>query len=50
MHLVWPIVRPFLSKRLLEKVQLHGHAVSAIHQDIDPAVLPPQFGGTASEY
>jgi hypothetical protein len=46
MNFLWALVRPFMKKKLRERVHFIGTDVAAFHEFIDPQVLPPEFGGT----
>jgi hypothetical protein len=43
------MVRPFMSKKMQQRVHLLGKDNEAFHEFIDPAVLPPEFGGSLQE-
>lgn len=43
------IVRPFLSKKMKERIQAFGSDFTALHQLVDPAKLPPDFEGTSND-
>jgi hypothetical protein len=46
MNFLWALVRPFMKKKLRERVHFIGTDVAAFHDFIDPEVLPEEFGGT----
>lgn len=49
MSFMWALVRPFMSRKMRERVKMLGPDVAKLHQLIDPAVLPPEFGGSSTE-
>ena len=49
MSFIWAVVRPFMSEKMKSRVHFIGKDTSAFHDFIDPAVLPPEFGGTLEE-
>lgn len=46
MSILWMIIKPFMKKKLRERIHLHGKDIAALHKVVDPANLPPRFGGT----
>ena len=42
------IVRPFMSRKMKERIRLFGADFSELHRRVDPALLPPDFGGSAA--
>ena len=42
-------MRPFLAKKLQSRLRLLGKDRAALHAVVPPAVLPPEFGGTAKD-
>jgi len=45
--IVWAIVKPFLHENTRKKVNILGASFQeALHEHVDPANLPPDFGGT----
>jgi len=44
----WAVVKPFMKKKLTKRVHLLGNDLPALHAAIDPANLPPEFGGTGT--
>jgi hypothetical protein len=49
MTFLWALVRPFMSQKMKARVHFIGAHTSAFHDFIDPAVLPPEFGGSLEE-
>eukprot|EP00879_Flechtneria_rotunda_P018511 GHRR01019423.1.p1 GENE.GHRR01019423.1~~GHRR01019423.1.p1 ORF type:complete len:133 (+),score=52.57 GHRR01019423.1:1211-1609(+) len=49
MRFLWAIVKPFMSKKLRQRVHFIGSNTAAFAKFIDLAVLPPEFGGTLDE-
>lgn len=47
--LVWKVAKLFFKKKIVDRVKMLGHDVSKLHELVDPAVLPPLFGGTLVE-
>lgn len=45
----WNMVRPFLKKKLTKRVHMLGNNLERMYEAIDPAVLPPDVGGTLQE-
>ena len=45
---VFAIVRPFMKDKMKKRMTLHGNKFDMLHKIIDPAVLPPAYGGTHS--
>ncbi|CAK8673740.1 unnamed protein product [Clavelina lepadiformis] len=46
---IMAIVRPFLKKKLLDRIHLHGTNFKGIHEFIDPSILPPYLDGTGPD-
>lgn len=44
----WAVVKPFMKRKLTKRVHLLGNDLPALHAAIDPANLPPEFGGTGT--
>lgn len=42
-------MRPFMKKKILDRVQAHGEDYESIHKFIDPSILPPYIGGTGQD-
>jgi hypothetical protein len=42
----WAIVKPFLKKKLVNRLQLFGNDVEKLQSHIDPSNIPVEFGGT----
>jgi hypothetical protein len=50
MTFMWAIARPFMSKKMRDRVMLLGDGFERLHKEImDPTNLPPEFGGTSTE-
>lgn len=49
MSFMWAIVRPFMSAKMRSRVHLLGSDLKKLHELMDPADLPPEFGGTSTE-
>ena len=49
MSFMWAIVRPFMSAKMRSRVHLLGSDLNKLHELMDPADLPPEFGGTSTE-
>ncbi len=47
--LAFNIVRPFLSKEAAEMIMFHPD-YDSLHQHVDKAALPEEFGGTAGTF
>lgn len=43
---LFALVKPFLSKKLKQRVRVFGDNLEELHNEIDPAVLPAEFGGS----
>ena len=44
------IFKPFMKKKMLNRVHVHGSNYVAIHKFIDPSLLPPYLGGTGPSF
>jgi len=44
------IFKPFMKKKLLNRIHVHGSNYKAIHEFIDPCVLPPYLDGTGPSF
>ncbi|OQR79936.1 alpha-tocopherol transfer protein-like [Tropilaelaps mercedesae] len=44
-NIIWAIGKPFLSYKIRDRVQFHGQNMNSLHEYIDPAILPKDFGG-----
>jgi hypothetical protein len=49
MSVLWALVRPFMSAKLRGRVRLLGDDTGAFAKEMDPELLPPEFGGSLSE-
>ena len=50
MSIIWAIARPFMSSKMRSRVHFLGDDMAKLHTEImDPADLPPEFGGTSTE-
>lgn len=47
---LYKLFRPFLSKKLKERVHFHGDSLEELHRFVPPTVLPDIFGGTAGPF
>lgn len=45
----WAIVKLFIKAKLAKRLHLLGQNTAALHEVVDPANLPPEFGGTLDE-
>lgn len=45
----WAIARPFLHKKMAQRLRLLGTDFPALHALVPKETLPPEFGGTATE-
>ena len=43
------IFRPFMKKKLMDRIHVHGSNYKGIHQFIEPSILPPYLDGTGSD-
>lgn len=48
-NILMTIVRPFLSKKMKERIRAFGTDMSALHELVDPSRLPAEFGGTSTD-
>ncbi len=46
MTFLWAIVRPFMKRKLTERIHFLGKDWSKLHAIVDPKDLPPAFEGT----
>ncbi|KAH9374692.1 hypothetical protein HPB48_021144 [Haemaphysalis longicornis] len=44
---LFAVARPFLKKKLFERIRLHGYKFNDLHKEIAPEVLPEEYGGQA---
>uniref|UniRef100_U5EUI3 Putative transporter n=1 Tax=Corethrella appendiculata TaxID=1370023 RepID=U5EUI3_9DIPT len=47
---IYQIFKSFLSERMKEKLFIHGNDYKSLHQHIDPAHLPEEYGGTMKSF
>lgn len=45
----WALVKPFLHKKMVDRLKLLGSDLPALHKLVPRETLPPEFGGTATE-
>ena len=43
------LFKPFIKKKMLDRIRVHGSNYSAIHEYVDPKALPPYLGGTGPD-
>lgn len=46
---VFQLIKPFLSKKMKERIKVHGTDFSKLHEYIDPQYLPDDLGGTGGD-
>ena len=46
--MLFAIIRPFMKEKLKKRLKAHGSSFNLLHEVIDPAILPPSYGGTGS--
>lgn len=46
MSVLWAIVRPFMTKKMRQRVCLMGSNLETLHELVDPKCLPTEFGGS----
>ena len=49
MSVLWALVRPFMSAKLRARVRLLGDDTRAFAAEMEPQLLPPEFGGSLQE-
>lgn len=49
LSMVMAIIRPFLSQKHRDRIQAHGDNYEALHEFVDPDILPGDFGGNAPD-
>ena len=49
MTIFWAVLRPFMSAKLRARVRLLGTDLNALAEECEPALLPPEFGGSLQE-
>nr|CAB3263126.1 uncharacterized protein LOC101243387 [Phallusia mammillata] len=47
--LLMAIARPFMRKKILDRIHVYGAKYELMHKHISPAILPPYLGGTGPE-
>ncbi|KFM67270.1 Alpha-tocopherol transfer protein-like protein, partial [Stegodyphus mimosarum] len=48
--ILFDIMKPFLSKKLRNRIYFHGDNLSSLHQFLPPEMLPEEFGGTQGSF
>ncbi|XP_035214774.1 alpha-tocopherol transfer protein-like isoform X2 [Stegodyphus dumicola] len=48
--ILFDIMKPFLSKKLRNRIYFHGDNLSSLHQFLPPQMLPEEFGGTQGSF
>lgn len=43
--LLYALIRPFITKKMTTRIHCHGHSFEKLHDEIDPSVLPEEYGG-----
>ena len=49
MTFMWALVRPFMSAKMRSRVRLLGKDLAAFATEMEPQLLPPEFGGSLQE-
>ncbi|KAM7313833.1 alpha-tocopherol transfer protein-like [Ixodes scapularis] len=44
-NILFGLVRPFMKKKLADRIHLHGHDFENLHKEIPPSILPEEYGG-----
>ncbi|XP_055375738.1 clavesin-1 [Condylostylus longicornis] len=44
--MVWPLFKPFIREKLGKRIWFHGGNMKTLHEYLDPAYLPENYGGT----
>jgi len=42
---IMTLMKPFMSKKMLDRVKCHGKNVDSVHEFIDKSLLPPYLNG-----
>ncbi|GFY64679.1 alpha-tocopherol transfer protein-like [Trichonephila inaurata madagascariensis] len=48
--ILFSVIKPFISKKMVERIHFHGDDLKSLHQYISPSVLPSEFGGTQGTF
>lgn len=43
---IMTMFKPFMKKKILDRVRIHGSDYQSIHEFVDPKILPPYLGGS----
>jgi len=49
-HWAFAAVKPFLSKKVADRLYFHGNNLKSLHAHFSRAILPCELGGTAASY
>ncbi|KAG0419098.1 hypothetical protein HPB47_004390 [Ixodes persulcatus] len=44
-NILFGLVRPFMKKKLADRIHLHGLNFENLHKEIPPSILPEEYGG-----
>ncbi|KAH6930567.1 hypothetical protein HPB50_014733 [Hyalomma asiaticum] len=42
---LFALIKPFIKKKLTERLRLHGYSFESLHAEISPMALPEEYGG-----
>ncbi|XP_077561973.1 alpha-tocopherol transfer protein-like isoform X3 [Haemaphysalis longicornis] len=50
MDLLFVLLRPFIKRKLAQRIHFHGASYGKLYEDLPPSVLPEEYGGETEPY
>lgn len=48
--MLYALIRPFIKKKMTARIHSHGYSFEKLHEQVDPSVLPEEYGGHGAPY
>lgn len=50
MDLLFVLIRPFIKRKLAQRIHFHGRSYEKLYEDLPPSMLPEEYGGKAEPF